>query len=226
MEIKFGNYRSHSYQQLLEEQKAGGRFVVYQWIIPLPLFTPIKRLSRVYFIDSSSRKTKYSRKYNVLNLILGWWGLPLGPIYLFQSINLNMKGGVDVTEDIMLNINEKNYLKGSLVIKEKARKFIHPPKSERKEFSKVFKKLIIKNIITKPPVVGYYIDTQKNEKPYYVVGISNTITKELETAISKEVYQRFYKHMKYKLVDLNTDFENKQALIKQGLNIDYANKTK
>ena len=219
MKVKLGNYKSYSYQDLLKESHSGGRFVVYQWIIPLPLFAPVKRLSRVYFIDSSSSKSKYASKYNMLNLLLGWWGLPFGPIYLVKSIILNMKGGIDVTEDLMLNMNEENFSQGIVEIKEKAIKYIAPAKSENKEFVKVFRTLIQNKVVTQPPIIGYYIDTEKNEKPYYVVGISDSITNDLEKAISKEVYQRFYKHMQYKLVDVNTEFETKQALIKQGVKI-------
>lgn len=220
MKIKFGNHKSYSYPQILKEQKAGGRFVVYQWIIPLPFFTPVRRLSKVYFIGNTFKKSKYCGKYNVLNLLLGWWGLPFGPIVMIQSVILNLKGGVDVSEDVLLNINETDYEKGFVQIREKAVKYMRPSKTEIKEFSKVFKKLDKKQIIDHSPIVGCFIDTEKDEKPFYVIGIRGTITGEIEEAFEKEVYKRFYRSMDFKLVNVNEEFETKHAFIKQGLEIE------
>lgn len=211
---------SYSYPQILKEQKAGGRFVVYQWIIPLPFFTPVRRLSKVYFIGNTFKKSKYCVKYNILNMLLGWWGLPFGPIVMIQSVILNLKGGVDVSEDVLLNLNETDYEKGFVRIKEKAVKYMHPSKTEIKEFSKVFKKLDKKQIIDHSPIVGCFIDTEKDEEPFYVIGIRGTITDEIEEAFENEVYKRFYRSMDFKLVNVNEEFETKHDFIKQGLEIE------
>jgi hypothetical protein len=49
-------------------------------------------------------------KHNFLSLLLGWWGLPWGPIYTLEmlQINSNKQGGAaDVTEDVLLKPHEK-----------------------------------------------------------------------------------------------------------------------
>ncbi|HMF40825.1 MAG TPA: hypothetical protein VKQ32_09020 [Polyangia bacterium] len=35
--------------------------------------------------------------YSLLSLLLGWWGLPWGPIRTIQSVIVNLGGGQDVT---------------------------------------------------------------------------------------------------------------------------------
>ena len=39
--------------------------------------------------------------FTLLSLLLGWWGIPWGPIYTIQSLWVNLKGGRDVTQEIM-----------------------------------------------------------------------------------------------------------------------------
>jgi hypothetical protein len=55
----------------------------------------------------------------LLSLLIGWWGLPWGPVYTLEMININSDkqgGATDVTEDVLLKISDKDitieYLKG------------------------------------------------------------------------------------------------------------------
>jgi len=41
----------------------------------------------------SSCRRKEAIKWSLLTGVLGWWGIPWGPIFTFQSIFRNFKGG-------------------------------------------------------------------------------------------------------------------------------------
>ncbi|MBD81557.1 MAG: hypothetical protein CL840_21745 [Crocinitomicaceae bacterium] len=219
MKIKLGNYQSYTFSEVMKLQGNHGRFVTFQWIIPLPMFLPVKRLSNVYFIESDTNIKRYARKYNLLNYLFGWWGLPFGPVYLFKSIHLNNRGGIDVTDDVYLNLNESDFKNGTVDIIKKSTIYIHPKKSESKEFEKVFNEVITSGIISSPPIIGLYIDTKENESPYYLIGIDQEVTKEMEEKISKSIYKRFYKQLKFNIVEVDSLGENKSKFIQQGLKI-------
>ncbi|RYM34554.1 hypothetical protein ERX46_04050 [Brumimicrobium glaciale] len=219
MEIKLANNNSYTYEEVKAAENNGGSFVTYQWIIPLPLFYPVRRLSKVYFIPKDGNQAKYAKKYNIISLIIGWWGLPFGPIFVNRSVRLNNNGGVDVTEDIYLNLDRTGYDNGRLEIVKHFTKFIHPSKSEIPEYKKVFKKLIDEGILKSQPVIGLFVDTEKNVEPYIIIGFNEEL-KGKEELISKAIYKRFYKQLKFELVDLNSDFEFKEALLTQGLNLE------
>ena len=223
MKVKLAQRGKIDFQDLENKTKIGGRFVVYQWIIPLPFFIPIKRLSKVFFIDTDSKPTKYALRFNTLNLLIGWWGLPFGPIYLINSIRFNLKGGLDVTDDILLNAKEQDYNNGVIDIKEHANKFEKPNKSELRALKKISRNLIRDKFLTDSPIVGYFVDVEMNEEPYYVIGIKDIISEDLEMRIQKEIYKRFYKSFNYILVNLDIGYDYEAQLIKQGIKITVGN---
>ncbi len=85
---------------ILAEIDRGARFVVYQYCISLLVIT-FKRLSNVYFIRPGESRITKGLGFSLLTLVLGWWGIPWGPIYTVQSVWVNFSGGRDITQDIM-----------------------------------------------------------------------------------------------------------------------------
>ena len=73
------------YSQLAKEIELGGRFVVYTYTISIVLMT-FRRPSKIYFIRKGELAIKHGWQYLLLSLLLGWWGIPFGPIYTLQSI--------------------------------------------------------------------------------------------------------------------------------------------
>ena len=89
-----------SNSEISEEINNGGRFVVFMYCFSLVVMT-FKRGSDIYFVRANESAAKYSIKYTLLTLLLGWWGIPWGPIHSISSLFTNFKGGKDVTEDVM-----------------------------------------------------------------------------------------------------------------------------
>src|SRR5215216_383441 len=89
--------------ELQQELQQGGKFVSYQYCISLLVIT-FKRSSSVYFIRHEENAVVKGLPFTLLSLVLGWWGIPWGPIYTIQSIWVNFGGGKDVTNEMMPSI--------------------------------------------------------------------------------------------------------------------------
>ncbi len=89
-----------SRDQIAFEVKRGGRFVQYHYAVSAILFT-FRNLSDIYFIPPDGSSVKNGLKYSALSLLVGWWGIPFGPIMTPSAILINFRGGVDVTEKII-----------------------------------------------------------------------------------------------------------------------------
>ena len=46
-------------------------------------------------------------RYSAISLLLGWWGIPWGPIWTISTMVSNFRGGKDVTGQVVPAMNEK-----------------------------------------------------------------------------------------------------------------------
>jgi hypothetical protein len=88
---------------LQQEIAQGGKFVIFQYCISLLVIT-FKRSSNIYFISHADTAVIKGLPFTFLSLVLGWWGIPWGPIYTVQSVWVNLSGGKDVTREVMASM--------------------------------------------------------------------------------------------------------------------------
>ena len=86
--------------ELQQELQQGGKFVMYQYCISILILT-FKRSSNVYFIRHEENAILKGLPFTLLTLLLGWWGIPWGPIYTIQSVWVNFQGGKNVTKEVL-----------------------------------------------------------------------------------------------------------------------------
>ena len=86
--------------ELQQEIQQGGKFVMYQYCISILILT-FKRSSNIYFISHDQNSVVKGLPFTLLSLVLGWWGIPWGPIYTIQSVVVNFQGGKDVTQEVL-----------------------------------------------------------------------------------------------------------------------------
>ena len=98
-------------EELQQELQQGGRFVVYQYCVSVLILT-FKRPSNVYLIRHEENAVVKGLPFTLLSLVLGWWGIPWGPIYTIQSIWVNFKGGRDVTNEILASMRSASQSPG------------------------------------------------------------------------------------------------------------------
>ena len=89
--------------ELQQELQQGGKFVMYQYCISVLILT-FKRSSNVYFIRHEENAIVKGLPFTLLSLVLGWWGIPWGPIYTVQSVWVNFQGGKNVTQEVLASM--------------------------------------------------------------------------------------------------------------------------
>ena len=87
-------------EQLSAELQRGGKFVMFQYCISIIVLT-FKRSSKVYFVKAGESAVGKGLGYTLLSTVLGWWGIPWGPIYTIQALVVNFQGGKDVTKETL-----------------------------------------------------------------------------------------------------------------------------
>jgi hypothetical protein len=88
---------------LQQEIQQGGKFVIYSYCISIVIMT-FKRSSNIYFISHDQNAVVKGLPFTLLSFVLGWWGIPWGPIYTIQSIWTNFSGGKDVTKEVLASM--------------------------------------------------------------------------------------------------------------------------
>lgn len=98
MELK--NVEGLKVSEIKQLVQQGGKFVVFPYTISFVLMT-LKRNSSIYFIRPDENTFKYSFGYVLLNLVIGWWGIPWGPIYTIGAFYSHITGGKDFTQVVL-----------------------------------------------------------------------------------------------------------------------------
>jgi hypothetical protein len=57
----------------------------------------LRRSSDAYYIPAGESAVSKGLPWTLLTLVMGWWGIPWGPIFTVQSLIVNFKGGKDLT---------------------------------------------------------------------------------------------------------------------------------
>ena len=78
----------------------GAKFVVFPYTISIIVMT-LRRNSSIYFIRPDENSFKYSFGHFGINLLLGWWGFPWGPIYTLGALFKHIGGGKDLTQAVL-----------------------------------------------------------------------------------------------------------------------------
>jgi len=94
-----------SRQDIEREMERGGRFIMFQYCISIVLVT-FRRPSHIFFVPGGSSRVMKGLPYTLITLFLGWWGAPWGPIYSFQVLVSNLKGGKDITDEVWASLNK------------------------------------------------------------------------------------------------------------------------
>ncbi|MBP8114584.1 MAG: hypothetical protein KAY50_04445 [Chitinophagaceae bacterium] len=101
--MKIKNIGGMSAENLQEEVEQGGRFVYYAYTISLIVLT-FRKTSGVYLLKKEESAVAKGIGFTLLSCLFGWWGFPFGPKYTIESIRTNMKGGKDVTDEVMATV--------------------------------------------------------------------------------------------------------------------------
>ena len=89
-----------STEQLREAVEKGARLVVFRYCISAFLIT-FQRGSNIYLVPAGESAVVRSLPFCLVSLLVGWWGLPWGPIFTIGSLITNLRGGKNVTAEVV-----------------------------------------------------------------------------------------------------------------------------
>jgi hypothetical protein len=101
--VKIVGIENMTMDQLKAELAGGARFVLYQYCISVVVMS-FKRASDIFLVRPGENAVVKSLPYTFCSLLLGWWGIPWGPIWTIATVVTNLRGGRDVTKDVMSSL--------------------------------------------------------------------------------------------------------------------------
>jgi hypothetical protein len=104
---KIQNMEGLSVNDINRELNNGAKFVVFEYCISIVVMT-FRRSSDVYFIREGESSVKHSIGFTLMTIVLGWWGIPWGPIYTIGALYSNLSGGKDITQEVLRSMNSSN----------------------------------------------------------------------------------------------------------------------
>jgi len=78
----------------------GGRMVIFEYCFSIIVMT-FKRSSGIYFVPPGRSVLPFALPWIGLSLLLGWWGIPWGPVFTIGTTFTNLNGGHEVTEHFL-----------------------------------------------------------------------------------------------------------------------------
>ena len=110
-----------THRELLEEIGRGGRFVTFLYAFSVVVLT-FRRNTAVRFIRADGSGAANSAwGMSLLTCLVGWWGIPWGPIYSIHALAVNARGGRDVTREILAPVVGEDRAAAALKLRQKGR---------------------------------------------------------------------------------------------------------
>ena len=81
----------------------GAKFVIYSYNFSLVVVS-FRRSSNIYFVRAGQSRIVKGLPFTLVALVFGWWGIPHGVIFTFQTLGTNFGGGKDVTQSVLASL--------------------------------------------------------------------------------------------------------------------------
>lgn len=150
-------------------------------------------------------------------MIFGPWFIFKGPFLTYDAYKTNKKGGIDVTKDIMTNLTQEHLLINEVEILEIHNIFSKVSKSDKESIKKAVDRIDSNLVPFKKIYTGLFINIEKYQDPYLVIGIE--LYKDVDLNIEHVktcLYKLFYKHVEFHIIKINDQTEFGKKLIEQG----------
>jgi len=78
--------------------------VLTQYHFVLSLITLSFKVPSRFYVVGQENTAFVNLIYTVSSFLLGWWGIPMGPVFTVQALHSNLKGGNRVTVESILDV--------------------------------------------------------------------------------------------------------------------------
>lgn len=100
---KISGIEGMTFEDIEREVNEGARFVHYQFAISI-ILASFRNSSGIKFIRAGESGFLKALPFSLISFVLGWWGIPWGPIYTVQTLFNNARGGIDVTNEVVFEL--------------------------------------------------------------------------------------------------------------------------
>ncbi len=200
-------------EQLQREIAAGAKFVVFRYCYSL-LAVTLTRFSPAILVRDRAHIARARRKYNRISGLLGWWGIPWGPVRTIQTWLAN-RSGLDVTNDIMLNITAESLTSREVELELCHDVFSKPRKSELKDLRKTIVGDLKNDERIKKIVVAFFVNTR--DTPHLTIGIQfDGNFDELVSSMRATLRKHYHENVRFDFIDLTKPGDLATPLLEQG----------
>ncbi len=214
MKYRLANLEGFTIGQLEQEIARGGKLVTYAWTISPIAFT-VRNVTDVYLVLPGEKDNHWIMPTIVTGLF-GWWSIPNGFINALQSIKVNRSGGLDVTGDIMANLDETSLATRTVEFKVAQSLFGKATDRNRTLITKAVNRTMPHYREVDEAYLGRYINTQEGEQPFHVIGIrSAEPIDSFRESLLMNLRKDFYKHVRFEIIPLDSS-DLAVKLVEQG----------
>lgn len=217
---KLKNINCTDLNTLIQKIDNGAQFIVFNYRIGLGAINILK-FSPAILINNTNEFNYYKNKYCKYNFLFGPWSIVKGPFLTYDIHKSNKNGGINVTKDIMLNIDEKAITNNEIDIKE-VYSIYHPitDKTDLKTFDKSIKEINRNKIPLKNSYIALFINVDQYTEPYFTIGIDTLNDSPLDIEYLEEcLYKYFMKHVYFEILDLRENDLLNDRLVELGTQI-------
>jgi hypothetical protein len=203
-------------EQLAAAIAKGGKFIVFRYQVSL-LAVSFLRLSPAIFIRHADELNAYRKKYNLKAWLMGLWFFPTGPFSVARAIRFNNSGGLDVTVDILQNLEFFDREAKSVEIKTVDTVFGHLPKDELKELKSAVLDYCTDFNGIRELYAGRFVNVGEGTEPPYMIGADTD--KEcalLEKELKALIYTRFNDFVPFVFFTAKQDPQLYEKIVRQG----------
>ncbi|MDO6743675.1 hypothetical protein Q4553_03760 [Tenacibaculum soleae] len=216
MIYKLYNIKNNDLKNLKKDIDSGGKFILFNYRIGLGVVS-LLRFSPAIFIKQRDEIEKFKKKYNRINFLFGPWFIFRGPFLTYNAYKVNKNGGMDITKDIMINLTQEHLEKREVNIQIIHNIFSKVNKSDKKNIVKALKKTDLNIVPVKNFYIALFINVEKYQEPYFVIGIELTKQMNLNKEhIKTNLNKYFYKHVEFKIFEIIENNKSSDKLIEQG----------
>lgn len=183
------------------------KLIVFEYLIPIPMFPPVKRMSRIYLLEKETKVGDLNLKYILFNSVVCWLGMPFGPIKMLAA-NKRNKQGIDLTKDLLKHVTTDSMEKRFIEVPIYYSEFLALEKPIAKALKTVFDECNLSDQVK----IGY---VKFKRKHIFYVGINKSELKRVE-GLKKKLSVNFDSRSVFKFHDLQLNDELAKKLKEEG----------
>jgi hypothetical protein len=101
--MRIKNIDGLSAEDLQQEVQRGAKFVFFPFTVSVLVVT-FKQTSGVYLVRAGEKMITRGFPFLLISFLFGWWGIPFGPKFTIEAIRSCLRGGKDVTDEVMATV--------------------------------------------------------------------------------------------------------------------------